>query len=114
MGGRRAVRTSQRNRGNMKMKYIPSTDKTEVNSNWNNFNPKIWLEFKETFPKIKFVDVIEGEDYWANEEDTVVFTINDKGIGALLFADKLSSLGVDEFDYKQIKGNKYIVRLWWD
>jgi hypothetical protein len=96
------------------MKYIPSTDKTESDSCWNNFSSDAWAEFKKCFPDIKFVDVIEGETFWKNEEDTVVFIINNKGRRALPFAYKLMNLCADEFDYIEVGKNKHIVRLWWD
>lgn len=98
----------------MKKIYTNSTDKTQ-NHDWNNFYVEDWNRFKKEYPQIRFVDVDESvEKYWKNDGDTVVFLINIRDIHPLKFVNDIHFIHADEYHYKQVNGNKYIVRLWWD
>jgi hypothetical protein len=106
------------------IKYQPAEDKTEDIA-WNNFYPEAWKEFKESLGKaLEMVDVIPPKsskkntfnayEYWKNDNDTVVFTLNTSRIEPLAMVSLVMRTNVDEFDYVLVDKNKYVVRMWWD
>lgn len=72
--------------------------------------------------QIKLVD-IAGEDWWANDYDTIVFAIDASEVwrlgekAAVNFAMNMANLAkesrCDEFQ-EQTVGGKKVIRVWWD
>ena len=74
---------------------------------------EVMAKLKKYCPKYKVVD--DDEDYWQNDEATLVLAF-DKGLAfseGLRVGELANNLSADEFNHF-VEGEKVVVRLWWD